>query len=155
MSRTVPGGKASVGVMPGFSDTIVLMYDDRVGVVRDGSRWSFLDGHELQPIYVSSRPVSYRGPTLERLRTGGTTISYGRMLHRPISIVFGVSSPITSTAALHPMNRTAASTNEDCLSSVYSMRDLPLEGDSASGALRLPLCLSDKLSSGGLGLSTR
>ena len=139
MSRTVPGGKASVGVMPGFSDTILLMYDDRVGRVRDGSRWSFLVDHELQPIYVSSHPVSYRGPTLEILRIGGTTISYVRMSHCAISIVFGVSSPIAGTAALQPMNRTAASTNEDCLSSVYSMRDLPLEGDSASGALRLPI----------------
>jgi hypothetical protein len=38
MSRTVPGGKASVDVMPGFSDIRMLMYDDRVEVVRDKRR---------------------------------------------------------------------------------------------------------------------
>jgi hypothetical protein len=47
MSRTVPGGKASVDVMSGFSDTIVLMYDDRVGVVRDGPQRSLYDDDDL------------------------------------------------------------------------------------------------------------
>lgn len=77
MSRTVPGGNASVGVISGFSDMIVSICNRGDGVVRDGS---LLDDYVLQPIYVSSCPVSYCGPTLDRQRIGGTTISYAHVI---------------------------------------------------------------------------
>jgi hypothetical protein len=66
MSRTVPGGKTSGDVISGFPDTIVLMDGGGDEVTRDGSRWSLPVNFGLEPIYVSSRPVSYCGPSLDK-----------------------------------------------------------------------------------------
>ena len=104
MSRTVPGGKTSGDMMSGFSDTIVLMDGDGDEVTRDGPRWSVPVNFGLEPIYVSSRPVSYCDPTLDRQAVQRYDDKLCpcdcRMLPCSISIAFqDVQTNIVSTTA--------------------------------------------------------